>query len=142
MTTVDKYLKHPAEWLHGRGPEGDVVVSSRIRLARNFSGYPFGERLSTRQQKEIIERMLEATKKVPALQGCDFFLYADLSELDRQFLLERHLISREHATEKGNHAALVSPDELMSIMVLEEDHLRLQSFQSGFNLAAAWVGVI
>ena len=138
MTMVDKYLKHPAEWLHGHGPEGDVVVSSRIRLARNIAGYPFSERLKGGQSRELADRMAEVVRKVPFLKASDFFRFSELSELDRQFLLERHLISREHASEKGDQAALVTPDELVSIMVLEEDHLRLQSFQAGFNLGEAW----
>jgi protein arginine kinase len=74
----------------------------------------------------------------PALKDVFFIRYRDVTELDKQFLLERHLIRREHASEQGDKAVAISPNEVVSLMVLEEDHLRLQIFQSGFNLNETW----
>ena len=138
MSLVDKYLDKPAEWIRTSGPLGDVVISSRIRLARNLAGYPFLEKMTARQQKEVTDRMQAVLAAAVPLKKCDYIRYGEIEELDRQFLLERHLISREHAVEKGHQAVAVTPDEMISIMVLEEDHLRQQTFQPGFNLLEAW----
>ncbi len=138
MSQVDKYLEKPAEWLRVSGPLSDVVISSRVRLARNFAGYPFLEKLTSRQQKEIAELMAATVKAVQQFKDSEYIRYNEIAELDRQFLLERHLISREHAAEKGYQSVAVTDDEMISIMVLEEDHLRQQTFQPGFNLREAW----
>jgi len=131
-------LKSPTEWLRGSGPESDVVVSSRIRLARNLVGFPFVSKLNHEQEEDVIDGVEEAVRQIPQLKDTFFIRYHDVTELDRQFLLERHLISREHATEQGDKAVAVSPNEIVSLMVLEEDHIRLQVFQSGFNIAETW----
>ncbi len=135
---VDKFLAKPSEWIRIRGPLSDVVISSRIRLARNLAGYSFLEKLDAHRQKEITDKLQGAFLRVDPLKGSDYIRYREISELDRQFLLERHLISREHAAEKGNQAVAVTADEMISIMILEEDHLRQQTFQPGFNLVEAW----
>lgn len=138
MNEVDIFLNHSAEWLRATGPESDIVFTSRIRLARNLKGYPFQQRLTTEQQDEVVDLMEEAVAQSPALKSGHYFRYHNLSDMDRQFLLERHLISKEHASEKGEKAAAISAQEEISLMILEEDHLRLQTFQSGFNLTEAW----
>ena len=139
MSEMDTFIKQPAEWLRASGPESDVVVSSRLRLARNLKGYPFLSKLSPKQQEEVVDRMEEIIlHKGSILKGAYYFRYQNLTDLDRQFLLERHLVSREHAAEKDGKAVAITSNEVVSIMVLEEDHLRLQTFQSGFNLIEAW----
>lgn len=135
---VDRLLKSPTEWLRGSGPDSDVVVSSRIRLARNLAGYPFASKLAKEQEEEIIDAMEESVSRAPLLKDTLFIRYHDVTELDKQFLLERHLISREHAVEQGEKAVVINPNEIVSLMVLEEDHLRLQVFQSGFNITETW----
>lgn len=138
MNEVDHFLNQPAEWLRATGPDSDIVVSSRIRLARNLSGYPFLQKLTLEQQEEVVEVVEEAVKQSPMMKDAEYIHYNHLTDLDRQFLLERHLISREHAGEKGEKAVAITSNEVVSVMVLEEDHLRLQAFQSGFNLIEAW----
>ena len=138
MSNIDIFVNQPAEWLRATGPDSDIVVSSRIRLARNLSGYPFLQKLSNEQQEEIIDTLEDATRKTSFIKDAHYFRYNHLTDLDRQFLLERHLISREHANDKGDKAVSITPNEVVSLMVLEEDHLRLQAFQSGFNLAETW----
>ncbi len=142
MANQSNGLKHmlnsTCEWLRGSGPEHDVVVSSRIRLARNLAGYHFLEKLEPEQETAIIEEVQAAVLSSKWLKGALFFNYKDLKDLDKQFLLERHLISPEHAAGKGKKALAVTRNEDISIMVLEEDHLRMQSFQSGFSLMTAW----
>lgn len=132
------FLNSTCEWLRGSGPESDIVLSSRIRLARNLDGYSFAGKLKPADQERLIGELQETFESIPSLKDTYFLDYKNLKELDRQFLLERHLISREHAAEKGAKALAVSPTEVVSIMVLEEDHLRSQIFQSGLSLAEAW----
>lgn len=86
----------------------------------------------------MIDLVEEAVSQTPALKDTLFIKYRDVTELDKQFLLERHLISREHAVEQGEKAVALSPNEVVSLMILEEDHLRLQVFQSGFNITETW----
>ena len=135
---IDQLLKNSTEWLRGTGPEVDVVVSSRIRLARNLAGFPFVPKLGKEQEEDVIDLVEEAVKAESRLKDTFFVRYKDVTELDKQFFLERHLISREHAVEQGEKAVVVSPNEVVSVMVLEEDHLRIQVFQSGLNIADAW----
>ncbi len=136
--SIDRLLKNSTEWLRGQGPETDVVVSSRIRLARNLAGFPFVTKLSKEQEEDIIDSVEQAVQQSAGLKDTLFVRYKDVTELDKQFLLERHVISREHAVEHGEKAVAVSPSEVLSLMILEEDHLRLQVFQSGFNLKETW----
>ena len=138
MNPIDALVKKNVEWLKASGPDSDVVVSSRLRLARNLKGFPFLQKLSPGQQGEIVDLMQTVTGKALHLKKAYYLRYEELTDLDRQFLLERHLISREHAADKGRKAVAITPDELVSIMILEEDHLRLQVFQSGFNLTESW----
>lgn len=135
---ASQLLKSPTEWLRGQGNDVDVVVSSRIRLARNLAGFPFLTKLGKEHEDDIIDMVEQAVTHAPALKDTLFIRYRDVTELDKQFLLERHLISREHAVEQGDKAVAVSPNEVVSLMILEEDHLRLQVFQSGFNIIETW----
>lgn len=138
MIKVDYFLDNPSSWLKDGGPNSDVVVSSRIRLARNLAGYSFQPKLTEIERSEVVGKVETILKSIPFFDSGFYFRYRNLTEVDRQFLLERHLISREHAMEPGEKAVAIAKDASVSIMVLEEDHLRLQAFQSGFNLAGAW----
>lgn len=138
MNEFEGMVKRPVEWLKAEGPSSDVVVSSRLRLARNLEGFHFNQKLTPEKRREIIALVEEAVKKNASLKKAFFLRSSGLSELDRQFLLERHMISREHAEEKSENAVFISADEAVSVMVLEEDHLRLQVFQSGLQLNEAW----
>lgn len=135
---MNRFLSSTCEWLRASGPESDIVLSSRIRLARNLTGYLFSEKLEPAEQQHLIEEVERVVRATPLLSDSQFFDYKDLKDLDRQFFLERHLISREHASEKGEKALAVTKNEVISIMILEEDHLRSQVFQSGLNLVEAW----
>lgn len=135
---ANHFLKSTCEWLKATGPENDIVLSSRIRLARNLEGYPFTNRLKAVEQKDVIKEIQKAVDQADILKKSFFLNYKNLKEMDRQFFLERHLISREHANEKGEKALVVSENEVVSIMILEEDHIRAQVFQAGLNLIEAW----
>ncbi|KPK97096.1 MAG: ATP--guanido phosphotransferase [Omnitrophica WOR_2 bacterium SM23_72] len=131
-------LNHTSEWLRGTGPHADVVISSRIRLARNLDKFPFPHWGSAQQGEKALAMIREAISKVDYLKKTTFFKLTDLDSVDKQFLVERHLMSLEHA-QKTNHKALViDDDEIISIMINEEDHIRVQVMQSGFNLFESW----
>ncbi len=138
MSEVDVFINQTTEWLRASGPQSDIVVSSRIRLARNLQGFKFLQKLSASEKQVIIEDVGNAVQNSGSLKGAYYIHYDRLSEIDRQFLLERHLVSREHANEEGAKAVTITPNEVISIMILEEDHLRLQALQSGFNLLETW----
>lgn len=135
---IDRLLKQTSEWLKGTGPNPDIVMSSRIRLARNLRSYPFSHWASKKQERECLKTVHEAILKSKYLKGSMFIFMNDISDLDKQFLLERHLISREHILHPEFKAVDVSDREVASIMVNEEDHLRIQVMQSGFNLQEGW----
>ena len=135
---LKQLLASTCEWLKGSGPESDVVISSRIRLARNLSGFMFLEKLKAEDESVVIGEVQKAVKTSKNLKDALFIQYKDLKDVDKQFLVERHLASREHAGGQGKKALVVSKNEVISIMVLEEDHLRMQVLQSGLNLTEAW----
>src|SRR5687768_2727494 len=126
------------EWLRGNGPMSEIVISSRIRLARNLSGYPFLTKCS-RHQRHAVETKVRET--ILAAQIGPQTFYVDLEaapEVDRQLLVERHLISKPHASAEGARGVAIAEDETVSIMVNEEDHLRIQVLRSGLQLEEAW----
>src|SRR5262245_61933023 len=126
------------EWLRGSGPESDIVMSSRIRLARNLAEFPFISRATPHDRVEI-EKLLR--EKMLGLQASGELLYVNVNELeglDRQFLVERQLISREHAESEGARGVAIDSSEQVSLMINEEDHLRIQCMHSGLDLKGAW----
>ena len=138
----DELAKTSGEWLRGSGPESDIVISSRVRLARNLADFPFIARATDADRGEI-ERILrsriESLQKSGKLTGNLIYLDVDdLEEVDRQFLVERQLISREHAESEGARAVAIDQGEQASVMINEEDHLRIQVMHSGLDLDGAW----
>jgi protein arginine kinase len=130
------------EWLRGSGPMSEVVISSRIRLARNISGFPFLGRASRHQRQAVERRVRDTILASPAVAGASGqVLYVDLEsapDLDRTLLVERHLISKPHAAAEGARGVAIGGDETVSIMVNEEDHLRIQVLRSGLQLEETW----
>ncbi|MBI3312052.1 MAG: protein arginine kinase [Candidatus Omnitrophica bacterium] len=136
--TLDDLLQHPGEWLRGSGSHSDIVMSSRIRLARNLEKDPFPQWAARAARAAVKTKIAEAIAGSDLLKTALFLEMKTLSEIDRLLLVERHLVSREHATGSNEKAVLISDREIIAIMVNEEDHLRLQVLQSGFNLPEAW----
>ena len=126
------------EWLSGTGPQSDIVISSRIRLARNIAGFPFLSRASESQRRELLRLLCNTISNTPLGPKVSFFDIDSAEALDRQVLVERHLISRQHAGGQGCRGVAVSEEETISLMINEEDHLRIQSLRSGLQLRASW----
>ncbi len=123
-------------WNFERGPESDVVISSRVRLARNFKDYPFVTKMNSDQE----EAVLNETKSVllrnnhTAIKNIEFIDTKTLNPLDKQVLLEKHLISPDFIMSERKNGLFISKDEKISIMVNEEDHLRIQCLLPGMQL--------
>src|SRR4051812_28945713 len=126
------------EWLRGSGPMSEIVISSRIRLARNVSGVPFLSKCS-RHQRHSAESKVRGTILEAGIAPQVFYVDLEAApEIDRQLLVERHLISKPHASAEGARGVAVADNETVSIMVNEEDHLRIQVLRSGLQLEEAW----
>ncbi len=135
---IDHLMKQSCEWLKGTGPHSDIVISSRVRLARNLDKHPFTHWATKKQEKEVMDVLEAAVSNVDLLKGALHVRMSEVDDVDKQFLLERHLISREHITQPEFKAVVVGDREITSLMINEEDHLRIQVMQSGFNLQECW----
>ncbi|MCX7927681.1 MAG: protein arginine kinase [Candidatus Omnitrophica bacterium] len=135
---LNDLLSHTSEWLKGTGPHSNIVISSRVRFARNIEKLPFPHWANKRQSKQVLDMVEEAMKNIDYLKKSTLFKLADMDSLDKQFLVERHLMSYEHAQKSDSKAVIIDSEEIVSIMINEEDHLRIQVMQSGFNLFEAY----
>ena len=135
---LDTLAEDVGEWLRGTGPESDIVMSSRVRLARNVAHYPFVSRLSDQDRGEVERFLRERITASPAGSQLEYIDVGRLEEVDRQFLVERQLISREHAEAQGARGVAIDGREQVSLMINEEDHLRIQCMHSGLDLRGAW----
>jgi protein arginine kinase len=133
----EEMVKRPAVWLSGEGPTSQIVLSSRIRLARNISACPFPSRADTDSREKVLCFIKSAIDKSPILNSGLFVKCGQLDDLDRNFLLERHLISLEFAHCRDSSALFIGEGERVSIMINEEDHLRVQALQSGLDIRGA-----
>jgi len=123
------------EWFSGSGPLADIVISSRIRLARNLAGYKFLNRCKTAEKAEILKKLRDVLMSLD-LGDKVFYISVDKAPvLNRHFLVERHLISRQHAFGKGPRGAVIAQREIFTAMINEEDHLRIQVLRGGLQLS-------
>ena len=130
------------EWLKGEGPDSDIVVSTRVRFARNLQGFPFTNRASVQQREEVLKLAEEAFRNAHMTRSVVAQDLGTLPDIQRDVLIERHLISRELANSEGPRAVLFSRSEMLSVMVNEEDHLRLQWIKSGFDVDRAFQALL
>ena len=132
-------------WLDASGPNSDIVISTRMRLARNVTGYAFTGRARDGERLRMLAQVRDALPGVPSLDGSLLLRLDDLTHGDRQLLHERHLVSKELAGLDQHHplrtgaAVFLSGD--VGLLVNEEDHLRLQALRSGFAVASAFDAV-
>ncbi len=125
-------------WLDGSGPNPEIVMSTRVRLARNLRDHRFAHRADEDELGRILDEVLAAVRQTDAVPDASTIATHEIPETDRRFLMERHLLSKE-LVETGRPAAVVvGRDECQSVMVNEEDHLRIQTMQSGFQPAKTW----
>ncbi len=136
--SFDELFNGSAPWWKGEGPHADMVLSTRIRLARNLRDVPFTHRARDEQLHGVLSSVTNSVQSSSLLQGGLLIKMQECSQIDRQVLVERHLVSHELGDGARPRGIYVAPDDRVSIMVNEEDHLRLQSLTPGFQLAEAW----
>ncbi len=135
---LDDLIYKTGQWLKGSGDHSDIVMSSRIRLARNISKKPFPNKARKKDLQDILALVQSALKDIPYFKKSMSIKIHELDNVDKQFLIERHLMSHEHAANPEGKGLIISEEEILSLMINEEDHLRLQVMESGLNLAEAW----
>ncbi len=125
-------------WLLGEGPHSDLVLSTRIRLARNLRDVPFTHRAREEQLQGVLASVADAAQRSSAFHDGLLLRMNECTPIERQVLVERHLVSHELGDGARPRGILVAPDQRLSLMINEEDHLRLQTLTPGFQLAEAW----
>lgn len=140
MSLADFVKRTISKWMKETGPEDDIVLTSRIRIARNLKGFPFPTLATDAHANEVMELVRQAAENdaMKQLGRFEFIRCRDLSPLDRQMFVEKHLISPDLAQQEKQGALVLRDDEAVSIMVNEEDHLRIQCILPGLRLQEAW----
>ncbi len=141
MAIDEIFARTVSKWMDGTGPVANIVLSSRVRLARNLGTLPLPHLAGEEPAEKVLDLVRAAVEKLngqAVTEPLHFVLLRDLSALERQVLVEKHLISPALAMEKKPSAVALSTDGAVSIMVNEEDHLRIQCLQSGLQPEEAW----
>lgn len=138
----NKLVSHPvSRWMESGGLHSDVILSSRIRLARNLEGLPFPHRMDQAQAEQLIRQVEQGVKEINLMglpSRVELYRLAEAPGLERQVLVDKHLISPQQAQDARGKAVAISEDESVSIMVSEEDHLRIQVLAPGLQLKETW----
>lgn len=136
--TVEDLIKSKAELTHSKTPPEPIVFSTRIRLARNLEGHYFPDWADALGSQEVLDICKNASLELPELKNGFIFDLADLSNIEKQVLVERHLASPEFAVKGTGSGVLINGDQSISIMINEEDHFRIQVLRNGFNFSPVW----
>lgn len=138
--SLERFLnKAVSSWMNGEGPDSDIILSSRIRFARNLRDYRFPTKFSNEEAKQVVDEVYKIvhSPSFASLGKLDFLEMDELKALEKRVLVEKHLISPQLADESLHGAVILSEDEDISIMVNEEDHIRIQCLFSGLQLRKA-----
>jgi len=136
--TIEEFLKSPTEWVQAEGPQRKIVLSSRVRLARNLRGFAFPGWAKRPERQKALETMMPVVERLPEMSRCFATSMDTIAPIDKQVLVERHLISREHAAKNVGSGVAINATETVSVMVNEEDHLRMQALKSGLQLKSVY----
>ncbi|OGF15283.1 MAG: protein arginine kinase [Candidatus Eisenbacteria bacterium RBG_16_71_46] len=134
----DELIAEPSPWLSGEGPHAHMVLSTRIRLARNLQSVPFTHRARDEQLQGVLLSVSSAAQRSEAFRDALMLRMNEMGGLERQILVERHLVSHELGDGARPRGIIIAAGERLSLMINEEDHLRLQAMTPGFQLAEAW----
>ena len=138
---LDSFLISPTETARREGPHIRIVMSSRVRLARNIRGVAFPGWAKKNDRVKTYEIIRPAVEGMPQMTGGFSEAIDALSALDKQILVERHLISREHAAKNAGSGLVLNKEESLCVMINEEDHLRMQALRPGLQLKQAWTAI-
>ncbi|HEY5913489.1 MAG TPA: protein arginine kinase [Verrucomicrobiae bacterium] len=138
---IHEFLVPPAQTARRKGPYDRIVLSSRVRLARNLKEASFPGWAKKAERVRILELIRPAIQSLPEMAESFADAMDNLSPLDRQILVERHLISREHAAKSAGSGLVLNRDETLCFMINEEDHIRMQALRPGLQLRQAWTAI-
>jgi protein arginine kinase len=141
MKDIHSFLCSPAESTHRHGPHDRIVMSSRVRLARNLRNASFPGWAKKPERVKILEQILPAVTALPEMADSFAEAMDNFTALDKQLLVERHLISREHAAKNVGSGLVLNRTETFCLMINEEDHLRMQALRPGFQIQEAWQAI-
>jgi len=135
---IHRFLVSPAEIAQRHGPHDRIVMSSRVRLARNLKDATFPGWAKKPERVRVFELIRPAVESLPEMKGAFSEVMDNLTALDKQILVERHLISREHAAKSSGSGLIFNREEVFCVMINEEDHLRMQALRPGLQLREVW----
>ena len=138
---LSEFLVSPAEVARRKGPHDRIVMSSRVRLARNIRDAAFPGWAKKPERVRVMELIRPAVAGLPELKDAFSESMDSLTGLDKQLLVERHLISREHAAKREGSGLVLNREESFCVMINEEDHLRMQALRPGLQLRQAWAAI-
>jgi protein arginine kinase len=139
--TIHDFLSPPVETARRNGPHDRIVMSSRVRLARNLRGMAFPGWAKKVERIKALDIIRPAVESLPQLSSAFSETMDTLGGLDKQILVERHLISREHAAKSAGSGLVLNKEESLCVMINEEDHLRMQALRPGLQLKQAWMAI-
>ena len=139
--TIHEFLASPAETARREGPHNKIVMSSRVRLARNIKGSAFPGWAKKAERIRILESVRPAVESLPQMADKFSETMDNLTLLDKNILVERHLVSREHAAKNAGSGLVLNREETLCVMINEEDHLRMQALRPGLQLKQAWQAI-
>ena len=139
---LSRIIANTGEWLTGSGPDSQIVISSRVRLARNLDGKAFPGWAKKPELIVLMEQLKTAVESLPEMANAFSEKLEDLTILEKQVLVERHLISCEHAAKSVGSAVVMNAAQTLSFMINEEDHLRMQAIRSGLQLEDAFAMIM
>lgn len=135
---IHEFLTPPADMARRKGPHDRIVMSSRVRLARNIVGIAFPGTAKKPERVEALNSIQPAIQHLSKMSDSFAASMEEFTALDKQILVERHLISREHAARGAGSGLVLNHDETLCVMINEEDHLRMQSLLPGLQIRQAW----
>src|SRR3989454_1169611 len=141
MKNLYEFLASPAESARREAPHNRVVLSSRVRLARNLRGFAFPGWAKKPERIKALEVIRPAVEGLPQMLDCFSETMDNLTSLEKQILVERHLISREHAAKNAGSGLVLNREESLCVMINEEDHMRMQALRPGLQLKQAWAAI-
>src|SRR5436190_18125091 len=138
---IHAFLTPPAESARRKGPYDRIVMSSRVRLARNLKEASFPGWAKKPERVRVLDLIRPAIETLPEMKSAFSESMDTLSTLDNQILVERHLISREHAAKSAGSGLVLNRSETLCFMINEEDHIRMQALRPGLQLRQAWTAI-
>src|SRR3954454_4183433 len=138
---IHEFLSSPAESARREGPHNKIVLSSRVRLARNLKGMAFPGWAKKAERVKALEQIRPAVEALPQMSDAFSESMDNLTVLDKNILVERHLISREHAAKNAGSGLVLNKEESLCVMINEEDHMRMQAIRPGLQIKECYQAI-